>query len=251
MSTMAAPRAPLGDHPIGESHQGTTGSSGIRALVVDAHPVIRWGLLRVMDQQPDIHAVGEAGCAVEALDQVALLMPDVITVGVTLPDRNGLDLVRDLRDRYPGLGIVVLTTHGDDSVLFRALDRGASAFVSKGADATEILAAIRHSAAASSSFSASGLAQAMRRRSASPPPPLLSTREAQVLELLRDGCSIPQVANRLHLSLSTAKTYVARLYEKLGASNRAQALMAAVRLGLVHRSEPMAAIDLTDAAVAR
>src|SRR6185437_10970340 len=104
----------------------------------------------------------------------------------------------------------------DDSVLFRALDRGASAFVSKHADAAEILAAIRHSAAAAWSFSASGLAQALRRRAQQPQS--LSAREFQVLELLRDGRSIPQVASRLHLSLSTAKTYVARLYEKLGAA---------------------------------
>src|SRR6185437_13914227 len=98
----------------------------------------------------------------------------------------------------------------DDSVLFRALDRGASAFVSKQADAAEILAAIRHSAAAAWSFSASGLAQALRRRAQQPQSPALSAREYQVLELLRDGRSIPQVASRLHLSLSTSKTYVAR-----------------------------------------
>jgi DNA-binding NarL/FixJ family response regulator len=230
---MAAPRAPLGDRPAGESHPDLSGAGRIRALVIDAHPVIRWGLLRVMAEQSDIQAVGEAGSALEALDQVALLRPEVVTVGVTLPDRNGLDLVRDLRDRYPDLGIVVLTTHGADSVLFSALDRGASAFVSKHADAAEILAAIRHSAAAASSFTAAGLAQAMRRRAAQPQTPLLSTREFQVLELLRDGCSIPQVGNRLHLSLSTAKTYVARLYDKLDATNRTEAVTRALRLGLL------------------
>jgi DNA-binding NarL/FixJ family response regulator len=246
MSTMAAPRARLGERPSAESHPETPRGSAIRALVIDAHPVIRWGLLRVMDQQPDMQAIGEAGSAFEALDQIASLRPDVVTVGVTLPDCNGLDLVRDLRDRYPDLGIVVLTTRSDDGVLFSALDRGASAFVSKHADAAEVLAAIRHAAAAASSFTAAGLAQAMRRRAAQPQSPLLSTREFQVLELLRDGCSIPQVGSRLHLSLSTAKTYVARLYDKLGAANRAQALMSAVRLGLLEESAP-AVIDLTQA----
>jgi DNA-binding NarL/FixJ family response regulator len=246
MNIMAAPHAPLGDRSAGDSQPEAAGGRRIRALVIDAHPVIRWGLLRVMGEQQDIQAVGEAGSAVEALAQIALLRPEVVTVGVTLPDGNGLDLVRDLRDRYPDLGIVVLTMHGDDSVLFSALDRGASAFVSKHADAAEILAAIRHSAAAASSFAAAGLAQAMRRRAAQPQSPLLSAREFQVLELLRDGCSIPQVGNRLHLSLSTAKTYVARLYDKLGAANRAQALMTAVRLGLLEEDAP-AVIDLTQA----
>ena len=244
MNTMAAPHALPGELPSGQNHPEAPGGKRIRALVIDAHPVIRWGLLRVMGQEPDMHAVGEAGSALEALEQIALLQPEVVTVGVTLPDCNGLDLVRDLRDRYPDLGIVVLTTRSDDSVLFSALDRGASAFVSKHADAAEVLAAIRHSAAAASSFTAAGLAQAMRRRAAQPQAPLLSAREFQVLELLRDGCSIPQVGTRLHLSLSTAKTYVARLYDKLGASNRAQALMSAVRLGLLEESAP-AVIDLT------
>lgn len=214
------------------------------ALVVDGHPVTRWGLKRLMQDQPDIEAVGEAGSAADALQIAGQLTPDVITVGIALPDRDGLDLVTELRDRYPDLGIVIFTAHADDAVLFRALDTGASAFVSKWADAPEILAAIRHAAAAAWSFSAAGLAQALRRRSAQPPAPMLSARETQVLELLEAGRSVPEVAGRLHLSLSTAKTYVARLYEKLGASNRAQALMTAVRLGLLDRSES-GLIDLT------
>jgi DNA-binding NarL/FixJ family response regulator len=204
----------------------------IRLLVVDGHPLIRWGLARVADDQDDLQCVGEADSAVEALALVAACTPDVVTVDVALPDQNGLALARELRDRYPNLGIVVLTSQDEDDVLFRALDTGVSAFVPKTAPVPEILAAIRHAAVAASSFTATGLAGAMRRRAEVPGRTALSPREREVLTLLQDGLSVPAIARTLYLSPSTAKTYVARVYEKLGACNRAQALMAAVRLGL-------------------
>jgi DNA-binding NarL/FixJ family response regulator len=203
----------------------------IRLLVVDGHPLIRWGLARVADDQDDLQCVGEADSAVEALALVAACTPDVVTVDVALPDQNGLALARELRDRYPNLGIVVLTSQDEDDVLFRALDTGVSAFVPKTAPVPEILAAIRHAAVAASSFTATGLAGAMRRRAEVPGRTALSPREREVLTLLQDGQSVPAIARTLYLSPSTAKTYVARVYEKLGACNRAQALMAAVRLG--------------------
>ncbi len=211
-------------------------SPAVRVLIVDGHPIIRCGLSSIADDQPDMELVGECGSVAEAIGLVATLKPDVITIGVNLSDGDGLDLARELRDRYQDLGIVILTASGGDDVLFRALDTGVSAFVSKSASAPEILGAIRHAAVASSSFSAAGLMQALRRRGAVPERPLLSPREAQVLHLLEEGRSVPEVARELFVSLSTAKTYVARLYEKLGATNRAQALMAAVRLDLIDPS---------------
>jgi DNA-binding NarL/FixJ family response regulator len=205
----------------------------IRVLVVDAHPLTRCGLVRLADEQPDLQTVGESGSVAEALRMAAALRPHVITIETSLPDGSGLDLARQLRDRYAGVGIVILTSHGEDDVLFRALDSGASAFVSKSAVVSEVLGAIRHSAVAATSFSATGLAQALRRRQETTQRLALSTRERQVLQLLLAGHSVPEISAKLYLSVSTSKTYVARLYEKLGANNRAQALMAAVRLGLV------------------
>jgi DNA-binding NarL/FixJ family response regulator len=134
------------------------------------------------------------------------------------------------------MGIVILTSRGEDDVLFRALETGASAFVSKVATMPEIIAAIRHAAVAASSFTAAGLAQAMRRRQETPERVSLSPREREVLTLLQEGRSVPAIAAQLCISLSTAKTYVARLYDKVGATNRATALMAAVRLGLVEHT---------------
>lgn len=204
----------------------------IRLIVVDAHPLVRWALQRIAADQPDLTMVGEAADAVDAINLAYALQPDVITVDCSLPDGQGWALAADLRDRYPKLGIVILTADCTDEYLFRALDCGASAFVPKSAPVQEVVGAIRHAAVSATAFSASGLAQAMRRRAGAVQRSMLSPREHEVLVLLRDGLSVPEVASQIYVSLSTAKTYVARLYEKLGANNRAQALMAAVRLGL-------------------
>jgi DNA-binding NarL/FixJ family response regulator len=205
----------------------------ISLVVVDGHTLTRYGFRELVAQQSDIEIVAECGLASEATDVIAACRPDVITVDVTLPDGDGLQLARELRDRYRELGIVILTSRGEDDVLFRALDTGVSAFVPKTAPVEELLAAIRHAYVAASSFTAAGLALALSRRQQARTGLALSGRESEVLELLYSGMSIPAIAVRMYISPSTAKTYVSRLYEKLGAANRAQALMIALRHGLI------------------
>lgn len=205
----------------------------IRVVVVDGHTLTRYGLAGLVGEQADLTIVGEAASVTEAQRVIAETRPDVVTVDVALPDGDGLTLARELRDRHADLGIVVLTSHGEDDVLFRALETGASAFVAKTAPVTEVLSAIRHAAVAASSFTATGLALALSRRQRTAERLILSPRESEVLSLLGSGMSIPAIARTLFVSQSTAKTYVARLYDKLGASNRAQALMTALRCGLL------------------
>jgi DNA-binding NarL/FixJ family response regulator len=205
----------------------------ISLAIVDGHTLTRYGLRELIAQQPDIEIVAEAGSAADAARVVAGLRPDVVTVDVALPDGNGLRLAREFRDRDAGLGIVLLTSREEDDVLFRALETGVSAFVAKTAPVEEVLAAIRHAAVAASSFTAAGLAVALARRRAVQERLALSAREAEVLRLLSDGLSIPAIAMTMFISPSTTKTYVARLYEKLGVSNRAQALMTAVQFDLI------------------
>jgi DNA-binding NarL/FixJ family response regulator len=120
---------------------------------------------------------------------------------------------------------------GDDQ-LFGALEAGASAFVPKDAPADEVVAAARHAAASPVAFSAADLANAMRRRM-DPATPAISPREREVLTLLADGLAVAQIAATLFISESTAKSHISKLYEKLGVANRAQALMTALRLGLI------------------
>jgi DNA-binding NarL/FixJ family response regulator len=205
----------------------------IRLAIVDGHTLTRYGLRELVGQQPDIEVAAECGSVADAQRVIAAARPDVVTVDVALPDGDGLRLARDLRDRYAGLGIVMLTSKGEDDVLFRALETGVSAFVAKTAPVEEVLAAIRHASVAATSFTASGLAVAIARRRAVRERLALSPRETEVLRLLRDGLSIPAISLTMFISQSTTKTYVARLYEKLGAANRAQALMTAVRHGLI------------------
>lgn len=227
MSTLTVSHVSATTAPPSESlNQGA-----IRLLIVDAHPLVRWALTHIADATPDLKTIGEAESAAEALNMVFGLSPDVVTIDCSLPDGRGWQLADELRQKYPSLGIVILTASESDDLLFRALHSGASAYVSKEAPVQEVVGAIRHAAVAASSFSASGLAQALRRERQTERL-TLSRREHQVLTLLRDGHSVPEVAAKLYVSLSTAKTYVGRLYEKLGASNRAQALMTAVKLDL-------------------
>jgi DNA-binding NarL/FixJ family response regulator len=202
----------------------------VRVVIAGEHPLLCWALRRVMDETADLRSVAEATTFDAAINQAYSLKPDVIVVDCSLPD--GWRLARELRDRYQDLGIVILTNHDSDDLLFRALDTGASAYLNNTASVNEVVGAIRHAAVAARSFSAAGLAQALRRRREASERLALSPRERQVLALLREGRSVPEVAATIFVSLSTAKTYVARLYEKLGANNRAQALMTAVELGL-------------------
>jgi DNA-binding NarL/FixJ family response regulator len=202
-------------------------------MVVDGHTLTRYGLSRLVAQHADLQLVAESSSAAQARQVITAARPDVVTIDVALPDGNGLQLARELRDRNERLGIVMLTSLGEDDVLFRALDTGASAFVLKTAPVEEVLGAIRHAAVAASSFTATGLVSALARRRDSEGRFALSPREREVLVLLGDGLSVPAIASAMFVSRSTAKTYVARVYEKLGVSNRAQALMTALRHGLI------------------
>ncbi|GAA2727102.1 response regulator transcription factor [Actinocorallia aurantiaca] len=210
---------------------------GFRLAVIDGHTLCRHGLAGVVEGHPDLEIVGEASSLAEGRAQVALHRPDTVVLAAALPDGDGLGLCREIRELHPDTGVVVMASSDDDAPLFRAMEAGASAHVSRSADLPELLAAIRHAAVAPGSFTARGLARALARRGTRER--LLSPRELQTLQLMAQGLSIAEIGRRMHLSHSTAKTYTARIYDKLGAANRAQALMAALRLGLVE--EPVQA----------
>ena len=185
----------------------------IRLVVVDGETLIRYAMRSLMEDHGDIEIVGECSSAGEAGGVVARLRPDVLTVDVALPDGDGMMLARELRDRFASLGIVLLTSQGEDDVLFRALETGVSAFVPKTAPLLEIVAAIRHAAVAASSFTATGLAEALSRRRNETDRVALSPREREVLRLLHEGLSVPAIARTLYVSQSTAESSVARPYE--------------------------------------
>ena len=204
----------------------------IRVVLVDDHELVRGGLSRAFERAGDFTVAGEADCVRDGQAKVAALEPDAVVVDVRLPDGSGMDLARKLRNSHPSIGIVVLTMYAGDEHLFAALDAGANAFVDKSAPTSEVVQAARQAVANPSSFSAADLGAAMKRRD-SVAKPMLTTREGQVLALLADGFGVAQIARRLHIGESTTKTHIGKIYGKLGAGNRAQAIMAAMRLGLI------------------
>lgn len=204
-------------------------------LLVDDHPLVRTGLRRALEDEPDFAVVAEAASAAEAEALEARHAPDALLIDVNLgagqPD--GIALTSRLRERRPEVGLVVLTMYDDDALLLRALQAGASGFVRKTAPAGEVVAMLRHAIATPRSFSAQGLAEALAAMARAPKGPDLTPREREVLDRIAGGAPLPTIARAMYLSTSTLKTYVSRVYAKLGATSRTEAVMAAARLGLI------------------
>jgi DNA-binding NarL/FixJ family response regulator len=215
----------------------STDQKQIRVLLVDDHELIREGLAGVLDTEDDMIVVGQAGSVAAALEVAGQTSPTVIVTDLQLPDGTGLDIVRSLRKASDRIGLVVLTMHSGDDQIFAAMEAGASGFVGKDAPAGEVVRAARHASVSPRSFVCAGLTQAMVRR-ATTESTRLTDREHEVLLLLADGLGAAQIGDRLYLSESTAKSHIAKIYHKLGAANRAQALVTAMRIGLLSTLAP-------------
>ncbi|GGF31542.1 transcriptional regulatory protein DevR (DosR) [Marmoricola endophyticus] len=202
-------------------------------LLVDDHELIRSGLAGAFAGPGQFTVVGEAGTVREALAIASSAQPDVVVTDVRLPDGTGLDIVRTLRKQRDDIGLVVLTMYAGDEQLFAAMDAGASAFVGKDAPSTEVVAAARHAAVSPRTFTCAGLGEAMMRKMNSTTPQL-KEREREVLELLAAGLGVSQIAGKIYMSESATKSHITKIYEKLGAANRAQALVTAMRMGLLN-----------------
>lgn len=211
---------------------------GTTVLLVDDHELIRQGLARAFERDADMTVVGQAGSVDEGISFWDDLQPDVVVTDLQMPGGSGLDVVRAIRAKSDTTGVVVLTMHAGDDQIFAAMEAGASAFVGKDTRATEVVSAAKHAAVAPRTFLCAGLSQAVMRRATSPAPPRLSGREAEVLSLLADGLGTGEIAGSLFMSESTAKTHITHIYQKLGAANRAQALVTAMRLGLLDHASP-------------
>jgi DNA-binding NarL/FixJ family response regulator len=205
--------------------------SAVTVLLVDDHPLVRDGIAHLLNDG-GLTVVGQASSLAEGMRLADSVRADVMVVDVSLGDGSGLDLVSAVRAKRPSMGIVVFTMPNDDETLLAALDAGASSLVLKTSSSEEVLAMVRRAAAAPDSFTAVGLADALRRRSTQVKPNL-TAREMEVLERLAVGDSVAGMAKRLYMSESTVKTHIAKLYSKLGAHNRASAVMAAIKLGFV------------------
>jgi DNA-binding NarL/FixJ family response regulator len=209
-----------------------------RVLLVDDHDLIRDGLAGVFRLQPSMQVLGDAKTVTGALEMFHELRPDVVVTDLQLPDGTGLDVVREVRrSNNNNCGVVVLTMHSGDEQIFAAMEAGASAFVGKDAPSSEVVEAARHAAVSPRSFLCSALTDAVLRR-ATATASQLTSREHDVLKLLADGLSAGEIGLRMHLSESTVKSHLAKIYQKLGVTNRAQALVTAMRTGLLSSMQP-------------
>ncbi|MGA8254979.1 MAG: response regulator transcription factor [Nocardioides sp.] len=211
--------------------------TAIRILLVDDHELIRSGLGAVLDLEDDMEVAGTAGSVKEALAQFESLQPDVVVADLQLQDGTGLDIVRTIRKQNNQVGLIILTMHSGDDQIFAAMQAGASGFVGKDAPSSEVVRAARHAKVSPRAFICAGLATAMVRR-VSGESTALTDRDHDVLMLLAEGLGAQQIGAKLYLSESTAKSHIARIYQKLGAANRAQALVTAMRIGLLSSIQP-------------
>ena len=206
----------------------------IRVFLVDDHEIVRRGIADLLSDEPDLVIVGEAASVTEALTRVPAANPDVAVLDIRLPDGNGIELCRELRSRLPALRCLMLTSFTDDEALFDAIMAGASGFVLKQILGNDLVHAVRTVASGQSLLDArttSALLNRIRReRGQGDPVRTLSDQERAVLELIGDGLTNREIAERMSLAEKTVKNYVSHLLAKLGMQRRTQAAVLATQL---------------------
>ncbi|THA63257.1 response regulator transcription factor [Streptomyces sp. A0642] len=212
----------------------------VRVLLADDQPLVRTALRMVMAETSDIEVVGEAGTGDEAVRLTAELVPDVVVMDIRMPGLNGIEATERIAAGPTTAHVVVLTTFDDDDYVYGALRAGAAGFLVKDMALEDILAAVRV-VAAGDALLAPGVTRRLIKefadRPSSPVPqrPLtaITDREREVLVLVGSGLSNAEIAERLFISVATAKTYLTRLLAKLNARDRVQLVIIAYEAGLV------------------
>lgn len=212
--------------------------NSIRVCIVDDHPVVREGVRGLLAQQADIEITGEAGSGSELLAGLPRARPDVVLLDIRLPDQNGLEVLARLKREWPEIKVIILTTYEEDEYLFAALRAGADGFLLKSASSDLLANAIRQVAAGERLLMPNlvgrvmagfqELAQTRARAEAG-----LTGQEIEVLRLIAAGATNREIAEKVYWSEITVKRKVQDILEKLGAANRAQAVAAAARRGLL------------------
>ena len=207
----------------------TTSTKKIRVILADDHPVVRDGLAAIVNQQPDMEVVAEAGDGEEAIALYERYQPDVMVLDLRMPKRDGVSVVAHVLEAYPKARILIMTTYDGDEDIFRCLSQGAKGYLLKDAPRQEILSAIRAVSEDRPYTSSTVAAKALQRMSR----PSLTQRELDVLQLLAQGRSNKDIARRLAITEGTAKTHVKAILTKLDAISRTEAVAVAHKRGLV------------------
>ena len=205
-------------------------------LIADDHPLFREAIARVIAEHEELELVAEAADGRAALEKIRELTPDVAVIDVRMPQLDGSDVLASLRSDGLATNVVFLSAFLDSKTVYEAVAAGAHAYLSKEADTDEIVAAIRAAARGETILGPevqTGLAEQIRFREENESRPRLSDREQEVLSLIAQGLSAPEIGERIHLSTATVKTHLQHLYEKLGVSERAAAVAEGMRRGLL------------------
>ncbi len=210
--------------------------SDIRVLVVDDHAILRDGIRSLLERQPGIEVAGEAANGLEALQQAALLMPDVVLMDIAMPVMDGLEATRRLRDAYPGIKVLILTQHDSREYVAPLLQAGAAGYVLKRSGGREVVAALRQVQEQGAYIEPALLRQALaepspQAASTSAPGEKLTERERDILRLVVDGHSNKEIARALSISPKTVSVHRTNIMSKLGVQNSADL----VRFALQHR----------------
>lgn len=201
-------------------------------LLVDDHPVVREGLRGMIDAEPDLTVVGEAGSGREAVALAAALRPNVILMDLRMPDGDGVGTTERILADLPQTRIVIVTTYESDADILRAVEAGAAGYLLKDASRAELAAAVRD-AAAGKTVLAPAVAGRLMGLMRAPAPTTLTPREIEVLALVAQGHTNSEIGKALHISEATVKTHLLRVFGKLDVSDRTAAVTTAMSLGLL------------------
>jgi two-component system response regulator DevR len=199
----------------------------IKVFIMDDHEVVRRGLIDLVSAEPDMEVVGEAGTAAEALARIPQTKPDIAVLDVRLPDGNGVEVCRDIRTELPDTQCLMLTSYADDEALFDAIMAGATGYVLKDIQGTDLLDAIRTIASGKSLLDPMATQRVMERLRApnkeDDAVAGLTEQERKILDLIGEGMTNRQIGQTLFLAEKTVKNYVSSLLAKLGMERRTQA----------------------------
>jgi len=218
-----------------KAHTPATKSDKIRILLVDDHPIVRQGLGQLIAQEPDMEVCGEAESAPEALRAIANLKPTVAVVDISLKDSSGVELIKDVKVRYPALPVLVLSMHDESFYAERVLRAGARGYVTKEEASETVLAAIRRVLRGEIYLSEKMASKMLSVFVGGPRQPvgssmdLLSDRELEVFELIGRGLQTREVAQKLHLSVKTIESHRANIKRKLGLANATELMQRAIQ----------------------